>query len=483
MHLNPIELRFNTAPRRGGGRAVLCWMIGTCVALAVTASPAVAKTLSFVQSVTLALKQNPTQAASVADVAAAKAAVREARGQTLPRLSASWTASRTDDPLSVFGAKLEQRQASFNDFGAGQFDPGNLNVEPHNLNYPGSYDNFRTRLQIDIPIYHGGALRARLTQARAAAAAARSGDAAAAQQLAFQVLQAYETVEASRAFVSVTGKAEQAAAQTARSTQLMFDRGVSIKSDLLTAQVRLEEAKLQVREARNRVATALEHYHLILGLPIDAEVDVGRSARPPVPATPRARLANQALLDNPHLAALQKQLEARDAGIDAAKGAYLPHLDLSFQQDWNQETPGFENPSYAVFATVSWDIFDFGSRRGAVDRATASRLRANAKLREARDEVLSRISEALRNARVAADRVSVKALTVKRDEEAQRLLSLRYSHGATTLTDLLAGQSRLDQARADLVSARYQRTMQRAAVWLATGRMRVQDLTRWDQGS
>lgn len=449
--------------------------------MAVTATPAPAKTLNFVQSVKLALQQNPTQAVSAADLAAAKASVREARGQTLPRLSASWTASRTDDPLSVFGAKLEQRQASFNDFGAGQFDPGDLNVEPRNLNYPGSYDNFRTRLQIDIPVYHGGALRARLAQARATAAAARSGDAAAAQQLAFQVLQAYEAVEASQAFVGVARKAEQAAAQYAHSTQMMFDRGVAIKSDLLTAQVHLEEAKLQVREARDRVATALEHYHLTLGLPIDASVDIGPLTSPPVPAGPRAPLLDRALSNNPHLVALQKQLNARKAGIDAAKAAYLPRLDLSLQQDWNQETPGLANSSYAVFATISWDLFDFGSRRGAVDRATASRLRASAKLREARNGVLSRISKALRSARVAADRVDVKTLAVKRDQEAQRLLSLRYAHGATTLTDLLAGQSRLDQARADVVSARYQRTIQRAAVWLAAGRMRMQDLARWNQ--
>lgn len=461
--------------------ACLLSAVATSLVLAATVLPASAQTLDYAQSVARALKSNPTQQASGAGVDAAQAAVKQARGQLLPHLSASWTVNRSDDPLTVFGDKLEQRKVSFEDFGAAQFDPNNLSVEPHNLNHPGAYDNFRTRLRLDIPVFHGGALHARLAQAHALAAAARSGDAAASQQLAYQVMQAYEGVRAARAFVSVTKEAENAAAQYDRSTRQMYNRGVVIKSDLLTAQVNLQQAKLQVREAVDQAATALEHYHLVLGLRLDAPVDVGPPATPPAPTAQRSVLVRQALTDNPGLMALQHRLKADKDGVSAARAAYLPRVDLSLWEDWNQETPGFDSSSYALMATVSWNIFDFGARGGAVDRATASRQRTDARLRAARDKLQGRVSRTLRSARIAAERVNVKILAVQRDKEAQRLLSMRYSRGVTTLTDLLAGQSRLDQARADLVSARYQRSVQRAGVWLALGRMDSRDIARWGQ--
>src|ERR1700690_1446041 len=85
---------------------------------AILSQPVEAETLDFKQAVDRALMQNPDILAAGAQVSQAEAAVRQASGSRLPKVTASMNLTRTDDALNAFGLKLSQRNATFNDFGA-----------------------------------------------------------------------------------------------------------------------------------------------------------------------------------------------------------------------------------------------------------------------------------------------------------------------------------------------------------------------------
>jgi len=72
---------------------------------------------------------------------------------------------------------------------------------------------------------------------------------------------------------------------------------------------------------------------------------------------------------------------------------------------------------------------------------------------------------------MAEKRVEVRRLAIEQSAEAARLETLRYQQGLATMTELLAAQTELDNARAELIRAYFQRTMQRAALWLALGEL------------
>ncbi|MFN2381958.1 MAG: TolC family protein, partial [Guyparkeria sp.] len=65
----------------------------------------------------------------------------------------------------------------------------------------------------------------------------------------------------------------------------------------------------------------------------------------------------------------------------------------------------------------------------------------------------------------------IRAMAIEQSEEAVRLERLRYEQGVATMTELLAAQTELDNARAEHIRAQFQRTMQRAALWLALGEL------------
>ncbi|WP_324779393.1 TolC family protein [Thiobacillus sedimenti] len=440
--------------------------------LSVFSAGAAAETLDFAQAVQRALDRNPDILVAGAQVAQAQAAVRQSEGARLPKVTASFNVTRTDDALNAFGLKLSQRNATFNDFGAAEFTgPTALNVAPHNLNYPDPVNNFNARLEAQLPIYTGGMITGYNEQANAYLRAARQGDAMARQKVIFDVLRAYEGVHTARAYEDVARLARSAAESYVKTIGNLLKGGVVVKSDLLSAQVHLEDVKVQQAQAENAVGQALDQLHLLLGTPLTAPLDVAGTVEVRPLAGTLADYQSEALKSNPGLAALRNQVDAAQAAVKVARAGRYPQAGLLARFDTNDKNAGFDAHSYTLGGQVSWQLFDGGVTSGAIQRAQASREELAAKLQQAENGIAYQVAEAWRRADEAQRRVTARELAVSQAEEAQRLVQKRYASGVTTITELLGAQAQLDKARADLVAARYDLKVQRANARLVTGRL------------
>lgn len=438
------------------------------------ATAAQAETLDFNQSVQRALVQNPDIIVAGTQIGQAQAAVKQSAGARMPKVTASLNVTRTDDALNAFGLKLSQRNTTFNDFGAGEFNPDNpnvLNVAPYNLNHPDPVNNFNARLEAQLPLYTGGMIEGYAEQAQAHLRAARQGDTLARQQVIFDVLRAYEGVHTARAYRDVAKQGRLAAENHVKTINSLVKGGVVVKSDLLSAQVHLEDIKVQQAQAENAVAQALDQLHLLLGMPLAEPLDVAGSVEVRPLEGNLADYQAEALKSNPGLAALRNQMDAAQAAVKVARAGKYPQAGLMARIDTNDENLGFDAHSYTVGGQVSWQLFDGGATDGAIQRAQASRDELAAKLNKAENGIAYQVADAWRRADEARRRVAARELAVSQAEEAQRLVQKRYAGGVTTITELLAAQAQLDKARADLVAARYELKVQRANARLATGRL------------
>ncbi|MGA7179076.1 MAG: TolC family protein [Thiobacillaceae bacterium] len=447
------------------------------LALSALALQAKAETLDFKQAVARALAQNPDILAATAKIGQAAAAVNQASGARLPKLTASLNLTRTDDALNAFGLKLSQRNATFNDFGAGEFTgPSALGVAPHNLNYPDPVNNFNPRLEVQMPIYTGGKIEGYSEQANAHLRAAQQGNAMARQQVTFDVLRAYEAVHTARAYADVAKQARLAAESYVKTIGNLLKGGVVVKSDLLSAQVHLQDVLVQQTQAENAERQAIDQLHLLLGMPLSSPLDVAGSVEvKPLEGNVTDQQA-EAIKSNPGLAALRNQMDAAQASIRVARSDKYPQVGLLARADWNTPNVGFDAYSYTVGGQVSWQLFDGGVTNSAVARAQASRDELSAKLQQAESGIGYQVADAWRKAEEAEQRVSARKLAVDQAEEAQRIISKRYENGVATIVELLGGQAQLDKARADLVAAHYELKVQRAAARLAAGHLQPDQL-------
>ncbi len=450
-------------PRVGGAGLVVLWLLPAAAG---------AVTLDFTQAVALALRQNPDLLAVQARVAQARAGLAQAQGARLPKLTAALAGTRTNDALNAFGLKLAQRRATFNDFGAGQFSgPAALGIAPDNLNYPGAVNNFNTRLEAQLPLYTGGKLSGYLRQAEALVRAAQAGDQAARQQVIYQVLQTYDGVYSARAYQGVTAQALQAAQSQLKMAESLYRQGVVVKSDLLSARVNLEDVKLKRQAAADLEAQAMDGLHVVLGLPLTEKIELGPAAEVSLPSGDPAAWAREAAARNPQIAVLRQQLAAAGGKVEVARADLYPQVGLMARYDWNDPHLGFAAHSYTLGGQLNWTVFDGGVTRGAIDQAQAARMELAAKLRQAEAELAMRLQEAYRNLRQAQSQVRVRELAVGQSGEAARIVAKRYAGGLATLVEMQGAQAQLDRARADLVAARQQVNLQRAALKLALGQL------------
>ena len=427
------------------------------VAMALASLPVQAERLSLVQAAQAVLQQNPDLAASKARIQQAEAGFKQAEGARMPRVNLSLTASRSNDALNAFGLKLGQERISAADFA------------PASLNDPAAINNFNTRIEVQAPLYTGGQINARQDEARAMIRAAQSGDEAARQQLLLNTLKAYQAVHLARAYIRVAEQSLKAASEVARVTESLHQQGMAVKSDRLSARVNVEEAKLRVKEAKRHEADALDQLKMLMGRPLQDEIDVGDEALPKLPAGNAEDLRTQAINQHPGLKALRNRMDAANAGINAARGAKKPQVSVMARQDWNDRTLGFDASSYTVAGMLSWNAFDAGISDAAVDRAQAIRLEQTANLRQSEDGVALQITTSHRRAQEAGERVEVREAAVKDAEEAQRLTQIRYQNGVTTLVDWFSAQAQLDKARADHAQARHDSSVARGEVLHAAG--------------
>lgn len=442
---------------------------------------AAASPLTIQAAISQALGQNPVVLQSQAAIDQAQGAIREANGNLLPKLDLSVGAMASNNALNVFGMKLNQGNANFNDFGVQQFFAnagsnfsnlaGASGTAPDALNHPGWYHNFQTTLKLSIPLYNGGKIRAMRRQAEAFLRAAQSGDVAARQQLILQVIQAYAGINAATAFVDVTDKAVSAAQSYLHLSERLYKQGVVSKSDLLHAQVNLGDIQLRHQQAQDQLANAKDGLRVILGMKADQSFTVDELIRIPAPTGSLDEARAQALAHNPQIQALTQQITAARSGVSAARSVYKPQFNLLAQQDWNSYNLGLKNDSYTIGGVLSWHLLDFGARSGQVDRAVAGLSAAQAQQQVALNRLLTQVGEIWRAAKLADQRLRVKQLAIGQSEEAARLEKLRYTQGLSTMTNLLQAQAELDKSRAEFVQAQYELILQRAKLLLATGQL------------
>ena len=425
---------------------------------------AFAETYDFKKCVASALNQNPEMDVSSARIQQAESALGRAEASRLPQVTLSVTGSNSDNPLNVFGMKLQQRSVVTEDF------------DPVSLNNPKAHADFNTRIEMLVPVWNGGRIGSYEDQAAAMIQAARQGDVAVQQYLTFNVYQAYEAVHAARSYINVAEQAKLTADEFVRTTKNLVDQGIVVRSEFLSAKVNQSSAEVALLKAQGQEQIALDTLKMLMNVDANKEVDIAGRTDLELPADSVEALLTMAMTTNPQLEAKRKEASSTTFAIDAAKADYYPSFNVMLRQDWNDEALGLSNSSYTVAGVVSWKITDFGVTSNSVDMANAAALEKKSALRSEENKTRLEVLTAWRKMEVANKQVDFNLLAVEQASEAQNLILKRYKGGVATMTEVLATQTQLDKARAELVSAKYDVNVFKAKIRLVTGTMNVNSL-------
>jgi len=365
---------------------------------------------------------------------------------------------------------LQQRSVVASDMFAGS----SFDTTP--LNQPGAHSDFNTRIEVLVPVWNGGKIGSYEDQAAAMIEAARDGDLAVQQYLTFNVYQAYEAVHAARSYITVAKQAKQTADSYVKTTRNLVEQGVVVRSEFLSAKVHQSTAEVALLKAKGQEQIALDTLKMLMNADENAQIDVAERVDLELPVDNAEELLTLALGTNHELDAKRKEAASTAFSVAAAKADLYPSFNVMLRKDWNSETLGLDNGSYTVAGVVAWKITDFGVTRGSVDMANASAAQKKAAVKSQENKVRLDVLTSWRKLQIAKKQAESNLLAVQQASEAQKLIMKRYRNGVSTITEVLAGETQLDKARADLVAAKYDVNVYKAKLLLATGRMDIKRL-------
>lgn len=436
-----------------------------------------AQTYTFAEAVKAAVEGNPEMKVAKARMMQAESALGKANASEMPQINFSITGSYSNNPLNVFGMKLSQRQATFGDFGLAEYGPSSTaNDEPGALNNPSAHSDINTRIEVLYPVYNGGKVKSYQNQAREMIDAAGNGQVAVEQYLTFGVYQAYEAVHAARSFIKVAEQAKKTAEEFVRTTENLVRQGVLVRSELLSARVNASAADVALAQAKGKEQIALDGLRILMGLDAMEAIDVADRLDVRLPEGDLQAIIKDAVTKNPQLAAQRKQATSSLYAVDAARADEKPSFNVMARQDWNDDGIGFDSSSYTVGGVFSWKVSDFGLTENTVKMAQAEAEQKQAETASMENRVKFEIMQAWHRLEVAREQVASSKLTVEQAVEAQYLVQKRYENGVATFTELLAAQTQLDKARAELVASEFEVNVQKAKLRLAAGSMDVKQL-------
>jgi len=424
-------IRFRAETLQVTAVLVMFWVCGIGAALAAE------RTLSFPEAVRFALQNNHELKALENAALATREGIGIARSWLLPRLTFEERYMRTVNPGYAFMTKLNQQRIDLPDF------------NPANLNNPDPINDFQTSLSLEQPLFTRKGFLG-LEMSKADSLARQEDLLRKKEEIVFQVVRSFLSVQTAQAFLLVAEKSVEEAREHLRITEVRYKNGLGQYSDTLRAATALSESEQKQVSAEKNFHVAQRGLGLLLGLEENVHV---HDAIPPVSLLDMADYV-RAAQSRRDIKSVEIRGENARKNIKLAEAGYFPTIGVggAYQLNDHNRPLGGEGNNWQVSAFFRWDLFDGAKREYERSKAMYEAAGAREQLSGLKKAVSFRVYEAYLGIGEARKTLALADRALKSAEEGRRLVRVRYENDLCPLVDLLNAQVSLDQARANLTA-------------------------------
>ncbi len=410
------------------------------------------------QAIDYALENNPEIGIMQARIAQANAQFGESLASFYPQVKASMSYQHSDNPAQAFAMIIAQRRLSFtgNDF-----------------NHPGGVDNYRPQVTASYSLFRGGQDYYLKQAAELGVETAELEKAATRNQLINHVTAAFYAYLAAQDAHRLSLRSVEAVQSQLDQSKVRFDAGTLLKSDVLSLEVQLSEAKDGQIQAGNAIEMASAMLKTLLGLSAEQDFTVSESLDQSLPAEPIAflELLSQARGRHPELKAVEKHAAIAEQYLNAARAAHLPRADafVSYGSDSRDFAYSANRDNVSAGVTVEVDVFSGFATQEKIKKAEHQLTAAKEAARQMHLKIENQVKIARLRLEEALNRQRVTSVAVQAAEEALRLVNEQRHAGVVTVTRYIEAEVARDRAITREISARYDALRAEAELKLATG--------------
>lgn len=436
------------------------WLASSALALSIGQAIAAPASYSLEQAIDAALANNPELNIMQARIEQANAQLGESLASFYPQIKTSLSYQHSNNPAQAFAMIIAQRRLDM--------------AQPANaFNNPGFIDDYRPQVSASYSLFRGGQDYYNSQAAELNFEASELEKSAARNRLVNHVTAAYYGELAAMDANTISQRAIESVQSQLHQTQLGYEAGTVLKSDLLSLQVQLAEAQDAQIHAANAIELAQNMLKTLLGLDVNDSFAINPAANKNLPQSPASfqQLLNQALAQHPELKAAEKRVAIAEQQLSAAKAAHLPKADafVSYGSDSKDLTYNSNRDNLTAGVMVEMDVFSGFATQEKINKAEHQLTAAKESARQSRLQIENELKSAQLKLQEALHRAEVSNSASQAAEEALRLVNQQRQAGVVTVSRYLETQVALEKALSRQVSARFDALRAEAALKQAIG--------------
>jgi outer membrane protein TolC len=289
-------------------------------------------------------------------------------------------------------------------------------------------------------------------RAASAAAVAKAKAEIASRGLVVTVVQSYYAVAAAQLKLEAAKKTGDEGDRFLKLTQDLEKGGEVAHSDVIKAELQMQERRRQLLEAQLGLLNARLDFAVLIFPDFNDNFELAEDLHANVPLPTLAEVQQRAARDNPDLRAALAAVQQAGHDVTGARAGYLP--SLSFDYWYGIDAPqfavngpnGVSNLGSSAAATVNIPIWNWGATQSRIKQAELRRTQAQRELSFAQRKLLAEIKSLYAEADTALNELSGLSRSADLSADSLRLTTLRYKGGEATVLEVVDAQTTFAQA-------------------------------------
>jgi len=361
------------------------------LALCLNASEITLSSLTLNEAINILQRQNLEIQAAKFDVKVAKEDETTVSGMNWGKLDFEQNIARSNDAGNVFGFKLSSREATFGDFGFGDFGGAlPMDTPPPSLNYPDDRNFFQSKLKYEVPLFTGFALSSYSDIKSSMTKMKTLEKEQLVNEKIYQLRKSFYDMALLESSMKNLNKILENIAVLEDMTQSMIDVGYAKKVDLLEVKAKKGNVK---RLLMNMDSNKKLLYHYLSFLLNQNVQDISTpDTDVPMPLYSDADILN----NNLDIQKAKTGLLIQKSMIDASQAVYYPTVGAFAELATADDTllgDASDHKSYTVGARLTWNIFNGGVDNANIEKSKLAHLKTQTQVELAKNGIALEIAK------------------------------------------------------------------------------------------
>lgn len=281
-------------------------------------------------------------------------------------------------------------------------------------------------------------------------------------QFYYALLVAYKERDAAQASLT-------AAQEYLREAEEALKAGNVLDVAVTSARANLLQGRQALLVAENRISDVTSELNDLLGLPIDAILEVTEAGLPESTELAKDQSYGEARARNGELVAARETLEKSRHAVRAARYEYIPDVTIFAKHGYQDGAPFVEKNVGIFGAELTWNIFDWGKRKGEIGQRVAQQSQAEENLARIDKRLGIEIDKAYRKLDRSKQMVDVAREALSLSKENARLSENGLKAGTVTAAKYAEAVAALRKAEMEELQASLEYRLARAELDRITG--------------